>query len=93
MLQVIITSSLLILIVLALRFALRGKLAPTVIYAMWAVVALRLLILLGLVLRRLILRIYIGHITHLLGLIVVLGEICQSHHLHEYFPAKQKKPR
>ena len=44
MLEVIITSSVLIIIVTALRFALRGRLSPTVIYAMWAVVALRLLV-------------------------------------------------
>lgn len=44
MLEIIITSSILILIVLALRFLLRNKLSPTVIYALWAVVALRLLL-------------------------------------------------
>ena len=44
MLEIIITSSILILIVLALRFLLRGKLSPTVIYALWAIVALRLLL-------------------------------------------------
>ncbi len=44
MLEIIITSSILILIVVALRFLLRGKLSPTVIYALWAIVALRLLL-------------------------------------------------
>ncbi len=44
MTEIIITSSILILIVLALRFLLRGKLSPTVIYALWAIVALRLLV-------------------------------------------------
>ncbi len=44
MTEIIITSSILILIVLALRFLLRGKLSPTVIYALWAIVALRLLL-------------------------------------------------
>jgi len=44
MLEIVITSSLLILIVVILRFALRSWLSPTVIYALWAVVALRLLV-------------------------------------------------
>lgn len=44
MTEIIITSSILILIVLALRFLLRGKLSPAVIYALWAIVALRLLL-------------------------------------------------
>jgi len=44
MTEIIITSSILIFIVLALRFLLRGKLSPTVIYALWAIVALRLLL-------------------------------------------------
>lgn len=44
MTEIIITSSILILIVLALRFLLRGKLSPTVIYALWAIVALRLMV-------------------------------------------------
>jgi len=44
MIETIITSSILIVIVLTLRFLLRGKLSPTVIYALWAIVALRLLV-------------------------------------------------
>lgn len=44
MIETIITSSILIVVVLALRFALRSKLSPVVIYALWAIVALRLLI-------------------------------------------------
>jgi len=44
MTEIIITSSILILIVLALRFLLRNKLSPTIIYALWAIVALRLLL-------------------------------------------------
>lgn len=43
MLEIIITSSLLILIVIAVRFFLRHKLSPVITYALWAVVALRLL--------------------------------------------------
>ncbi len=42
--EIVITSSLLILIIIALRFLLRGKLSPTIIYALWAVAALRLLV-------------------------------------------------
>ncbi len=44
MLETIITSSLLILIIIALRFGLRSRLSPGVIYALWAVAALRLLV-------------------------------------------------
>ncbi len=44
MLEIIITSSLLIVIILILRFVLRGKLSPKIIYAMWAIAAVRLLV-------------------------------------------------
>lgn len=44
MTEIIITSSFLILIITALRFLLRRHLSPTVIYAMWAIAALRLLL-------------------------------------------------
>ncbi len=44
MLNWIISSSLLIVAVIVLRFALRGKVSPTVGYALWLVVLLRLLI-------------------------------------------------
>ena len=42
--EIVITSSLLILIIIALRFALRSWLSPTIIYALWAIAALRLLV-------------------------------------------------
>lgn len=44
MLEIIITSSLLILIVIAARFLFRRKLSPILTYALWAIVALRLLL-------------------------------------------------
>lgn len=44
MLEIIITSSLLILIIIALRFLLRGKLSQNMIYALWAIAAVRLLV-------------------------------------------------
>ncbi len=44
MIEIMLTSSALILIITALRRALRGKISPTLQYALWLVVALRLLI-------------------------------------------------
>ena len=42
--EIILTSSVLILIIAALRRILRGRIAPTLQYALWLLVALRLLI-------------------------------------------------
>lgn len=42
--EIILTSSVLIIILAALRHILRGKIAPTLQYALWLLVALRLLI-------------------------------------------------
>ena len=44
MLQWIIISSVLILVVIGLRFLLRGKLRPMVQYGLWALVLVRLLL-------------------------------------------------
>lgn len=44
MIEWIITSSILIVIVIALRYALRGRIDPRIIYALWALVLVRLLV-------------------------------------------------
>jgi len=44
MLNWIISSSLLIVAVIVLRFALRGKVSPAIGYALWLVVLVRLLV-------------------------------------------------
>ena len=44
MLNWILSASLLILVVIALRYLLRGKLHPAVQYALWGLVLLRLLL-------------------------------------------------
>lgn len=44
MLEIIVTSSLLILIIIAMRYILRGKLSQNMIYALWIIAAVRLLV-------------------------------------------------
>lgn len=44
MIEIIITSSVLILIIIAMRYLLRGKISSRLQYALWALVALRLLL-------------------------------------------------
>ena len=44
MIEWIVTSSILIVIVIALRYILRGRISPRILYALWALVLVRLLV-------------------------------------------------